>query len=385
MANLKITEYDRVEQEAISEMPNRIIEAFMPFLFQQLGYPTRVRHESELFKYIDVMHELRFESDFVNLLGGLTAEEFELLCRLTERICGFSESQFQRRSIARASVLRSINVLRHIKYLFGSERPRVFEIGSGCGYLGAMLMLEGYPYAATDVTQAFYLYQNHLWDFISDGKVIETVNTEISAEAFAKIPSGAAVHFPWWEFVKLRPESVPQFDIVTCNHALCEMHPDSLRFTLKITQALLRGQDSPTAFVFEGWGYDLKNSIAFVTEIFYQLGFVLVHYDPWITVFTPAVTERPSDFLHLPKPVEQHNLVLRDGRAVLEKTETASYEPEHYTSPLNPLSTAISWGRQGSIRAVEIDQVNRFYTGLLESEDHLSPDEHFWKLINRPE
>ncbi len=194
MPSLTVAEYDRMEQDAIAELPNRVIEAFQPVTFLQLGYPIRIRRESELFKYIDVMQETRFEHDYLNFLGGVTLTEFELLQKLTSLVCNFSEVRFQRKGIARSSLIRMINVLRHIRYLSGAEQPRIFEIGPGCGYLGAMLMLLGYPYAATDVTQAFYLYQNHLWDFITDGKVFEGAQQEINSVLRA-IPPGSVSIF----------------------------------------------------------------------------------------------------------------------------------------------------------------------------------------------
>lgn len=390
MTELLVTEYDLAEQEAISELPNRIVEAYEPVIFHKLGYPSRVRYESELFKYIDVMHELRFEEVFADILGGLTENEFELLQRLTELVCRFSESRFGRKALARSSVLLSLNVLRHIRYLFGEARPRVFEIGPGSGYLGAMLMLEGYPYAATDVSQVFYLYQNHFWNFVSDGKVLELVRDNISHESLAEPPPGGVVHVPWWEFVRLRPESVPQFDVVTCNHTLCEMHPDSLGFAVMIAQASLHAKESLKAFLFEGWGYDGRYLHASVTRRFYRSGFALVHNDSQITVFAPNGTEGTVECLSLPKRSTRQFRRLRNvlrrlaGAAPLTGGDSYSYAPCHYVSPRNPLSQAILWGRQSEqgVRTVKIDQVNRFYTDLLGSEDHLGPDEHFWKLID---
>ena len=196
MVSLTVREYERIEQEAMAQTPNRVIEAFQPVTFLQLGYPIRIRSEAELFKYIDVMQETRFENDYSNFIGGLTAKEFELVQRLTSLVCKFSEERFQRKAIARSSLVRMINVQRHIQYLFGSAHPRVFEIGPGCGYLGALLMLLGYPYAATDVTQAFYLYQNHLWDFISNGQAWEGAEKTISPAMLGNIPPAVQHIFP---------------------------------------------------------------------------------------------------------------------------------------------------------------------------------------------
>ena len=403
---LNVDEYDTAEQEAIFRLPNRIIEAYQPVAFHQVGYPTRVRSKSELWKYIDVMHELVLEQDFHHLMeGGLTVSEFELLRRLTELIYSFSESSFQRKMIARASVLRSLNVFRHIGYLFGDARPKVFEIGPGCGYLGSMLMLENCPYAATDITQAFYLYQNHFWNFISDGKVIELVRDSLSNnKQFIAPEEGAVVHIPWWEFVKLRPPSMPQFDIITVNHTLCEMHPHSLMFLLMIAQALLRGDETPKAIVFEGWGSELIQTRAAVIQVFNRWGFKMVHSDSRITIFVPSGTDKVADNITLSRPIKSERLKngaawavdslplpqpmrMKIKRAMMGMARAAHLlkEPLASTHNQDPLSRLVLLRRNSehSDRIVTIEQVNSFYTDLVGSENYLSPDEYFLKLIRR--
>lgn len=393
---LSIAAYDRVEQDAIAELPNRAIMAFQPVHFQHVGYPCRIRRESELFKYLDVMHDDRFEGDFRHLLGGLTEEEFRLLRRLTELIVQFSESQFRRRALARASVLRSLNVFRHIRYLYGTHRPRVFEVGPGCGYLGALLMLEGYPYAATDVSQAFYVYQNWLWNFLSHGKVTELVRDNGSGSpqvgALTAPAPGGVLHVPWWEFVRQGLRSGAPFDLVLCNHALCEMHPDSLAFTVKAARALVdSGDGRPKAFAFEGWGSGHERLSA-ITECFYRVGWTIVHNDTGICVF--ALRDRPEGAKGLALPhrpplkrryVRRVRAALRQGLSVVRRAlwepplADRFYEPCEYASPENPFSSAIRSGRHAEqhARTVGLDQVRRFYTELLRSEHHLSPDEQF--------
>lgn len=405
-AVLNVDEYDAAEQEAIFELPNRIVEAYQPVTFHQVGYPTQVSSNSELWKYVDVMQELGFERDFHHLMEGrLTVSEFELLKRLTELIYSFSESSFQRKMIARATVLQSLNVFRHIRYLFGDARPRVFEIGPGCGYLGAMLMLENYPYTANEITPAFYLYQNHFWNFISNGKVIELVRDNLSNNKQLIVPEGGAVvHIPWWEFVKLRPASVPQFDIITVNHALCEMHPNSLLFLLMIARGLLRGTETPKAIVFEGWGADFGRRRSTIIQEFNKWGFQMVHADSQITIFVPSGTEnvvnigttpeakesggvrnsaaRAIDSLPLSQPQKMRIKVAMLGMA---RAAHLVQEPLASTYNQNPLSRLVLLRRNSeqSDRIVTIEQVNSFYTDLMGSEDYRSPDELFLNLIRR--
>ncbi|MCL0053712.1 hypothetical protein M1N45_01780 [Dehalococcoidia bacterium] len=387
MSDLGVAEYDSAEQKAISVMPNSIIESVQSIVFQDIGYPARVGHEAELFKYVEVMHPFEFEDHFSNLLGGITKGEFELLTDLTTEVSQFTQYSYGRKYLARASLLGGLNVFRHIRYLFGEARPAVFEIGPGNGYLGALLIRSGYPYGATDVSQAFYLYQSHLWNFISGGNLTEMAHGTKgeNGSGFSLAASGGATHLPWWEFVRLRPDAVPEIDVVTCNRALCEMHSSSLGFALNIAHAFMDNQRRPTAFVFYEWGASNKNSMADVAKCFYEHGFVMVHNDARITVFAPQGSDSAIGHVSLPWRRQPIRTGIRNVlRRVLDmpSIDTLTYAPPHFASQRNPLSRAISSGRVADrdAKTITIDQLNQFYTEQLGHENHLSPDEEFTRL-----
>ena len=258
-----------------------------------------------------------------------------------------------------------------------------------------MLILEGYPYAATDVTQAFYLYQNHFWNFITKGKVIDLADPSFVNRTFTEVLSSEIIHLPWWEFVNFNASSVSQFDIVTANHTLCEMHPNSLGFTLYIAQSLLRGSGLKT-FIFEGWGSDKENPRAYVNKHFYKHSFAMVHNDSQITIFVPRLGEQKYIkhclpmynrskrlILHLHKNFSFIN-ILKNLRQEKPLFSRSSWEPWEYKSVKNPLSGKVIRGRQiiKNDKTISIDQVNRYYTELLGSKNYLSPDEHFLKLAS---
>lgn len=381
---LTVSEYDQAEQLAIAELPNRIIEAFQPITFAATGYPSRIRHEMEMVKFIDVMHEGRFESEFEQLFGSLTSDEFDVLRQIATKVLRMCEIRFGRRHVPRSSLLRMINVSRHIRYVGGGRRLRILEIGPGCGYLGALLMAEGHKYVGTDVSQAFYLLQNHLWMYLSEGRLNERVRCSQegrSAEA------SQSVHVPWWDFVRWRPESAPSMDIVTCNHALSEMHPLSLAFVLTMARACLRDDGkSPKALVFEGWGSSRLNSHAAVAEALYRAGFVLLQNDQWITVLVLANSALTAGSACLPRPtatkvVSFRNLLRR--AAILAPVSTQSFDPPVYVAPENPLTTAIATGRAAdhSRRTVSLSHVNEFYVDLLGGDDPRSMDERFLDVV----
>ena len=73
---LSIQEYNILEIDGRVKLSNRFIRAFRPKLFENGGFPTTVKKEEELVRYIDSMHAYSFESHYHNLCGGITREEF---------------------------------------------------------------------------------------------------------------------------------------------------------------------------------------------------------------------------------------------------------------------------------------------------------------------
>ena len=418
--SISVEEYNRVERLAIENIDSsQLIEAFFPVTFGNTGYPIRISKEKELVRYVDVMHSLRFENDFRSLMNGsLTDDEFSLLRELTILICQFCESNFGRKMIARASVLRMLNVLRHIKYIFGTARPSIFEVGPGCGYLGALSILSGYPYGGTDVTQAFYIYQNHLWDFISDNNLIELAYGE-SSKKFQAPSSNCPIHIPWWKFSTLKSGEIPKFDVVTANHVLCEMNRDSLRLSLRIAKEMLRG-DGLKLFIFEGWGEEAptvetkhRSGISTAKQVFNdfdKVGFELVHNDNYITVFEPSqrINNNQSNkvksvsgvtgnrlFENIEKTKSKREPVYynNDEKYIIVKklfrklvgqlyhnVKEVYFDQKYIQNSPNSISRNIIDKRKLLLKkgGKKIDEVNKFYLDLLDNESILNPDELFF-------
>jgi hypothetical protein len=366
MANLTVREYDDAEAQAISLCPNSIIEAFAPVHFSAAGYPMRVTAERELIRYLDVMHDLSFEEDFAAFFAnGLTGQEFEMLSQMATLANKFSKEHFSVNAVARPSVLKAINVAAHINYLYSEHRPKILEIGPGCGYLGAFLIRQGYPYAGMDVTQAFYLYQNHFWNYISGARVLDFVKTDTPREALSRVPAGSLLHLPWWEFVKTGFTGLPEFDLVVCDHAVCEMHPHSLDFLLKIAHTSFnRGMSLPKAFIFQGWGAQRVSHVAEVLSRFYKAGYVLIFTDALLTVFVPSNATYAVEPMKLPQ----------------NQGEKITFP---YFSVKNPLVQAILSGRNlaQAKRSVSLESINKFYQDMLGTSNYFTPDEGFLRFI----
>jgi SAM-dependent methyltransferase len=242
---LKILEYNKCEKKHANHFPNYTLLAFSPVTFIQHGWPHNIENESNLWRYIDTMQENRFEHN-LSALGFVTQEEFELLKLLTEKVLKFTESLDCKFS-AKNSITRSIIALRVIKNL----RPApsvVLEVGPGSGYLSALLALSGYKVISLEITQSFYLYQNRLFEFLFQQKFIELANGEDQNLSFE---NADLIHLPWWLWANT-DFKLPEIDIVSCNHAINEMHPLSAKFLRRRSDDLFRNDKG--LYIFESSG-----------------------------------------------------------------------------------------------------------------------------------
>ncbi len=321
------------------------------------------------------MQELRFEDYYTSILEQITPEEFDRLQKLLGIVCNFTERSFGRLLIPRAAMAQSLQVARHVQILFDGRKARVLEVGCGSGYLTAFLNLMGHSVCATDITQAMYLYQNRLWNWVvagsgnggsgSGGKVHELALASHAGASMEPPPPGHIMHIPWWRFAQLRPETMAALDVVTCNHALCEMHDLSLRFLLLLSRAALR-HDGQVAkfFLFEGWGASSLPDRARAMQRFYEAGFRLVHHDIKIAVFVPD--DSPFAASALPLPLNE-----------------TGFTPLKWVHPESQVTQVIMNGRDKlrPTQYVGIEQLQTLFTALLQTDDHLSEDEKFLKLL----
>lgn len=265
---MNVCDYDYAEFKAFPSIPNRIIECCKPVAFNIVGYPHKVDTNEALWRYADCMQETRTQGIIDNLLGGLTEEEFEAFKYINEKVMELTNAY----TFSTASLLRSFNVLRYIRYIY-PKGSTVLEIGGGSGYLGALLIHFGYKYISTDISQAFYVWQSHLFEKF--GKIYE-----LAVEEDFNLEDGC-VHIPWWKFYVKNPLFSFRPDVITCNHCLCEMHPHALIFLLKLSKQILNG-----VFLFEGWGSHLQCNEDACGTRFKEQGFNLAYKDEKIVCYS---------------------------------------------------------------------------------------------------
>jgi hypothetical protein len=270
---LSIEAYDAAARAALAASSNRTIECVQPLAFGKLGYPATVHDIAELARYAEVMHEGRHEA-LCQWLGGFTSEELELVAAIAKHVAAFTAENYGRRCIPRTSLVDSLHMLRHVRYVGGPIPPATLEIGAGSGYVGALLTRLGVRYTVTDVTQAFYLYQSHLLEGpgfcegVTDRPRSDTVKS----------------HLPWWQFYT--PAGPPPIDasIVVCNHALCEMHPHARNYVLHVAADLLAKAPSGGAMLFSTGGSELMHPIKDIIHSAALWGLAVAFRDDQMTV-----------------------------------------------------------------------------------------------------
>lgn len=144
-----------------------------------------------------------------------------------------------------------------------------------------MLHKSGYKYISTDITQAFYLTQNHLWEELFPNEVNECFD---SLEGLNEIANHKILHIPYWKLWDLRNNDL-EADIMVSNHNLAEIHVNSLRFYLQYGKRLLRNspyklfiaQTAGSVKRIETWDYLLW--------IFDEMGYNLLYIDVNYVIF----------------------------------------------------------------------------------------------------
>ena len=52
---IKTEQYNNEEELYRARLSNRFLEAFQPEVFQQVGFPTRIYNDDEVYRFIDSM------------------------------------------------------------------------------------------------------------------------------------------------------------------------------------------------------------------------------------------------------------------------------------------------------------------------------------------
>jgi len=292
---LSVAQYNGNEEIGRQISHTSVISAFYWQAGEGFKFPTRVKFESELWKFIDSQQGESVEEK-VQWLDGLTPWEYEQFCKVIKETIRYSQEKFQKSIMAPSVLLGDLNLLRHLRYLYGNSLPRIMEIGPGSGQLGSLLSLNGYPYMALEVTQAFYLHQAHFWNQLPKIKLVELAQHDPNSAPpeNLKVEQGTMLHVPWFHFRWLTEAKDLGVDTVFCERALCELGVVSLKFYLRLSRNLLLANSSglPKYFIYSNRGSVKYMRSSYLHCEFIRSGFELIHLDSKITVY--AVKDTPE-------------------------------------------------------------------------------------------
>lgn len=231
--------YDKHEKKILKKISNSEIQRFSPLCFIQNNFPHKVSSKDELIRYVDSMHN---NDKFLNEDYKYNKNDKTIVGRIVGIIKEVTLKNFNQACVPFQTILADLNAYKNIiKYIkFHSEKKNinVLEIGPGSGLLGLMLTLDKkIKYSSIEVTQAFYLWQQLLYKKI-DKKFVE--NDFSSDFLFTK--KARIKQIPWWHILIKKDKILDtneHCEVIICNHALGEMHPDALVIYLKIIRKLL--------------------------------------------------------------------------------------------------------------------------------------------------
>ncbi len=287
---LSVEQYNMLEKKGKRRLSNRFLEAFAPDFFEKLGFPTRIETDNEVVRFFDSMHDGRLKAYYTGSIGlkfSPDMTDFQIIKNICSKIYKTSKEHYEKGIVVKAPLLASVDILRNIEAIM--PKGTIFEIGGGCGVLGVLLHEAGYRYISTDVTQAFYLTQNHLWHSLYGKDLTEYPCVNNMQERL----DASMLHIPYWNLWDLRHSEL-EADVIVANHCLAELHPRALLFYLQYGKQLLRNSKYGLLLA-QSTGWTKERSKKWLNDTIINSGYELLLDFPEITVFSLVNTNIKSN------------------------------------------------------------------------------------------
>ena len=281
--------YNKCQSKHLENIPIALMMAYSPRAFLNTGYQIEVDKMSELRKFVDHNFEPGVENVFlkngkhsiISYENAFTSEEKSKFRIIQDEVGNLSEKYYKRKIKPLSNLLvqqgpyRAISMLNEA-YKKKDKNISIFEIGSGHGYLGGLLSLDGYRYYSYDVTQSLYLFQSHLLEKIAKNDFIEYVDKE--GFSFEKSRVG---HIPWWSFCKAFEDEIDiNFDLVYSNSNLGEMSNTAIRLNIMMAKRMLQNSNLGMLMFFSE-GSTPVNNLTNIINILQSYGFRLIFEQPF--------------------------------------------------------------------------------------------------------
>ncbi len=307
---ISIDAYNENHKAALAHFGNDVLWAFSPVTFLTNGYSSQVQHDNELLRFVDPMKEaisrhVSEEDTFFrqySLRTRFTEDEVDLMLRLRGKASDFTHARFGKRLTPINSILSAMGLFRvisHVEKCFG-RKLKVFEVGPGAGYLGALLIETGHEYAGVDTTQSFYLWQSEFFGHFAQGDFAEQAHARIGGP----LEQARVTHVPWWHYVSSPGETPFRADVVICEQAISEMHAWASRFTALSARKILSETDVKL-LMFSDYGHPTVSAGEIEGMLGeYEFSQVLSKY---VYAYTPGPHQLPPAFYSLDSGIPLYN------------------------------------------------------------------------------
>jgi hypothetical protein len=268
---LSISLYDQREIAARIAASYPALRAFSTAAFAQVNFPTRVKDESELRRYADIMYETRSREEWLTS-KVYSANEAQAMLRLSAQIEQLTGMLFDRPVQPLMCLFAPIDLWRTVEHLASTagRRLTVLEIGPGSGHLAAYLLNAGHRVIAVDTCQALYLWQNRLFgSYDLDEWAAADVRTFPPGRGQAQV-----THVPWWHFARFHEMLPLTADVVICDAALGEMDHFGFRYVLHVAKIIVQRSDVG-CFLYQNLGEERFQNRASAEQYLATLGFHL--------------------------------------------------------------------------------------------------------------
>lgn len=229
-----------------------------------------------------------------------------------------------------------------------------------------MLNREGYEYASTDITQAFYLLQNRLMENVCEGSAEECLESVLTLHE--RQTPNSMLHIPWWKIWELRDSDL-EADIIVANHNLLEMHERALRFYLQYGKRLMRNSRYHL-LVAQGLGSGALRSPKYLMALLLEYDYRLVYTNGIDYVFQWKEKEVRRESLD-----ERHNWGRRIWRRIVKPNEKKATGYENENEKFEELEEESKRNKK-----VSLQEVQEWFVSLGGGQCD-SPDEEFIHYI----
>ncbi len=267
MKNLSVEDYNDLETKFIWKKPVNLIRDFYPNNFLKMNIQSQIHDKSELWKFVDTMHENSYEYN-LELLGGMSNEEFKLFEELISATINYSKKLNSGNICSgKNAISKSFIPTRTIKKIL-NRNAQILDFGSGSGFVSLALYYSGFKVISYDVTQALFLHQNSIFNSFLDNNY----NLITDKSDYHKIDQCNFCHIPWWVFSDHENLKLKNLDCITLNHTLNEISPNTILYLNSFVEKnILNLEMKDFYLVIENLGANVWNNFWFLKTLGYKL------------------------------------------------------------------------------------------------------------------